>query len=203
MPPMVALGWPRVTAPGIGARVTGRLPHLRAPDPRDREVRRRRRGRLRRRRRRCSTRSRFGSTSWADHEPRHLDDRRGDFVVLREPALDLAAPGAHRRSAGSTRCSSLLSRGRARASPRLPVAFSEYVLHQHSPLAYNISGNIVGSAFGTVWRFWSFKRWVFLEPEPDAPRTPRTRPSSDSTGQTGVTPWRRRVNERSLPAYAA
>ena len=49
----------------------------------------------------------------------------------------------------------------------LPVAFSEYVLHLHSPLAYNISGNLVGTGLGTIWRFWSFKRWVFLEPEPD------------------------------------
>ena len=49
----------------------------------------------------------------------------------------------------------------------IPVAFSEYVLHLHSPLAYNISGNLIGTGLGTIWRFWSFKRWVFLEPEPD------------------------------------
>jgi putative flippase GtrA len=49
----------------------------------------------------------------------------------------------------------------------IPVGFSEYVLHQHSPLAYNIAGNVIGTGIGTVWRFWSFKRWVFLEPEPD------------------------------------
>ena len=49
----------------------------------------------------------------------------------------------------------------------LPVGFSEYVLHQHSPLAYNIAGNLIGTGLGTIWRFWSFKKWVFLEPEPD------------------------------------
>jgi len=49
----------------------------------------------------------------------------------------------------------------------IPVGFSEYVLHQHSPLAYNIAGNIIGTGLGTIWRFWSFKRWVFLEPEPE------------------------------------
>jgi putative flippase GtrA len=49
----------------------------------------------------------------------------------------------------------------------LPVGFSEYVLGLHSPLAYNISGNLIGTGLGTVWRFWSFKRWVFLEPEPE------------------------------------
>jgi len=50
----------------------------------------------------------------------------------------------------------------------LPVGFSEYVLHQHSPLAYNIAGNLIGTGLGTIWRFWSFKRWVFLEPAPIA-----------------------------------
>jgi putative flippase GtrA len=49
----------------------------------------------------------------------------------------------------------------------IPVAFSEYVLRLHSPLAYNIAGNLVGTGIGTIWRFWSFKRWVFLEPEPE------------------------------------
>jgi putative flippase GtrA len=48
----------------------------------------------------------------------------------------------------------------------VPVGFTEYVLHMHSPLAYNVSGNLVGTGLGTIWRFWSFKRWVFLEPEP-------------------------------------
>ena len=48
----------------------------------------------------------------------------------------------------------------------IPVAFSEYVLHLHSALAYNVSGNLIGTGLGTIWRFWSFKRWVFLEPEP-------------------------------------
>jgi putative flippase GtrA len=54
------------------------------------------------------------------------------------------------------------------------LGFSEYVLGQHSLLARNIAGNVVGVAFGMVWRFWSFKRWVFLDtvpyaaPDPDA-----------------------------------
>ena len=52
------------------------------------------------------------------------------------------------------------------AVTEIPVAFSEYVLHLHSALAYNISGNLIGTGIGTIWRFWSFKRWVFLEPEP-------------------------------------
>ena len=47
------------------------------------------------------------------------------------------------------------------------LAFGEYVLNEHSLLARNFWGNIVGVGFGMVWRFWSFKRWVFVEPEPE------------------------------------
>jgi putative flippase GtrA len=46
------------------------------------------------------------------------------------------------------------------------LAFGEYVLHQDSLLARNFWGNIVGVGVAMVFRFWSFKRWVFLEPEP-------------------------------------
>jgi putative flippase GtrA len=47
------------------------------------------------------------------------------------------------------------------------LAFGEYVLHEHSLLARNIWGNIVGVALAMIWRFWSFKRWVFIETEPE------------------------------------
>jgi putative flippase GtrA len=52
------------------------------------------------------------------------------------------------------------------AISEIPVAVSEYILDFHSPLAYNVSSTLVGTALGTVWRFWSFRRWVFLDPEP-------------------------------------
>ncbi|MBV9487405.1 MAG: GtrA family protein [Frankiaceae bacterium] len=52
------------------------------------------------------------------------------------------------------------------AISEIPVAVSEYLLGLHSPLAYNISSTLTGTALGTVWRFWSFRRWVFLDPEP-------------------------------------
>jgi putative flippase GtrA len=42
-----------------------------------------------------------------------------------------------------------------------PVGVSEYLLHLHSPLAYNVSSTLIGTGLGTVWRFWSFRRWVF------------------------------------------
>src|SRR3954447_875307 len=48
------------------------------------------------------------------------------------------------------------------------LAFGEYVLHQDSLLARNIWGNVIGVGVAMVFRFWSFKRWVFLENEPAA-----------------------------------
>ena len=47
------------------------------------------------------------------------------------------------------------------------LAFGEYVLGQHSLIARNFWGNIVGVALAMIFRFWSFKRWVFVEPEPE------------------------------------
>jgi putative flippase GtrA len=46
------------------------------------------------------------------------------------------------------------------------LAFGEYALDQHSLIARNFWGNVVGVAAAMIWRFWAFKRWVFLEQEP-------------------------------------
>lgn len=40
---------------------------------------------------------------------------------------------------------------------------SHYALGLTSPLADNISANVVGLALGTLFRFWSYRRWVFPE----------------------------------------
>jgi putative flippase GtrA len=45
------------------------------------------------------------------------------------------------------------------------LGFGYYVLDQRSELASNIWGNIVGTGFGTVFRFWAYKKFVFLHPE--------------------------------------
>lgn len=45
---------------------------------------------------------------------------------------------------------------------------SHYVLKFDSPLADNISANFVGLILGTLFRFWSYRRWVFLE-HPERP----------------------------------
>ena len=43
------------------------------------------------------------------------------------------------------------------------LAFSHYVLDLTSALADNISANVVGLVLGTLFRFWSYRRFVFLE----------------------------------------
>lgn len=41
------------------------------------------------------------------------------------------------------------------------LALSHYVLDLRSPLADNISANLVGLGLGTMFRFWAYRRWVF------------------------------------------
>jgi putative flippase GtrA len=47
------------------------------------------------------------------------------------------------------------------------LGFSRYLLGLHGPLADNVAANVVGLAFGTAFRFWSYRRWVF--PAAEAP----------------------------------
>lgn len=41
--------------------------------------------------------------------------------------------------------------------------FSHYALGFTSALADNISANVIGLGLGTMFRFWSYRRWVFPE----------------------------------------
>jgi putative flippase GtrA len=43
------------------------------------------------------------------------------------------------------------------------LALSHYVLGFTSLLADNIAGNIIGTGLGTLFRFWSYRKWVFTE----------------------------------------
>ncbi|WP_046469768.1 GtrA family protein [Allosalinactinospora lopnorensis] len=43
----------------------------------------------------------------------------------------------------------------------LCVGVTVYLLGFEGELAYNISGNVVGVGLGTLFRFWSYKKWVF------------------------------------------
>lgn len=50
------------------------------------------------------------------------------------------------------------------------LGFTRYVLGRTDPLSLNIAANVIGLGLGTLWRFWSFKRWVFLPADdPDLP----------------------------------
>lgn len=40
---------------------------------------------------------------------------------------------------------------------------SHYLLGLDSPLADNISANVIGLGLGTLFRFWSYRKWVFPE----------------------------------------
>jgi putative flippase GtrA len=67
------------------------------------------------------------------------------------------------------------------------LAISHYGLGQiwpalRSPIADNISGQLVGTAFGTLFRFWSYRRFVF-----------RATPSPEQVG-TSRRPERRAAN---------
>ena len=45
------------------------------------------------------------------------------------------------------------------------LGVSHYVLGFQSTLADNISAYGPGLVLGMLWRFWSFKRWVFTDPQ--------------------------------------
>ncbi len=48
------------------------------------------------------------------------------------------------------------------------LAISHYALDFTSVLADNISANGIGLVLGMLWRFWSFKKWIFLAPTDEA-----------------------------------
>jgi putative flippase GtrA len=52
------------------------------------------------------------------------------------------------------------------------IGFTHYVLVQQSTLAYNIS-LVLGTGVATLFRFWSYKKWVFL-PATAPPVDPHT-----------------------------
>lgn len=65
----------------------------------------------------------------------------------------------------------------------IPLAISRYLLGLDSALADNISANIVGVGLGTLFRFWSYRRWVFpavqVEPEVGGTTLDESYPAAD------------------------
>jgi len=51
--------------------------------------------------------------------------------------------------------------GIALAIAGLALATSRYVLGLDSVFADNVSANIIGVGLGTIFRFWSYRKWVF------------------------------------------
>jgi putative flippase GtrA len=49
------------------------------------------------------------------------------------------------------------------------LAVTRYGLGLKGVFALNVAANGVGLVLGTLWRFWAFKRWVFLPAEPGEP----------------------------------
>ncbi|HUR74969.1 MAG TPA: GtrA family protein [Sporichthya sp.] len=56
------------------------------------------------------------------------------------------------------------------------LGISHYLLDFTSPLADNISANGFGMAFGTMFRFWSYRKFVFTTPAAPAQEEPRADP---------------------------
>jgi putative flippase GtrA len=46
----------------------------------------------------------------------------------------------------------------------LTIGFTYYVLGFHGPVAFNLA-SVVGTGLGTIFRYWSYKKWVFIAPE--------------------------------------
>jgi putative flippase GtrA len=44
------------------------------------------------------------------------------------------------------------------------LGVSRYLLGLSGPLADNVSANVIGLVFGTAFRFWSYRTWVFPDP---------------------------------------
>jgi putative flippase GtrA len=55
-----------------------------------------------------------------------------------------------------------------------------------SRLADNISAQLIGTAFGTLFRFWSYRRFVF--PDTAAPETDKADPRAEHSATTVATP---------------
>ena len=62
----------------------------------------------------------------------------------------------------------------------VPLAVSRYVFGLDSTLADNISANVLGVGLGTLFRFWSYRRWVFpaVQKEPEVGRAPSNQRNS-------------------------
>jgi len=47
----------------------------------------------------------------------------------------------------------------------LALGFGYYVLDMRSALATNLWGNVLGTGLGTMFRFWAYRRFIWLAPD--------------------------------------
>jgi putative flippase GtrA len=61
----------------------------------------------------------------------------------------------------------------------LVIGLTEYTLGLHGLIAYN-AAQVAGTALGTIFRYWSYKRWVFLAAKPAAEPADTLAPLADA-----------------------
>ncbi len=64
------------------------------------------------------------------------------------------------------------------------IGLVTYVMGLRGPLAYN-AASFIGTGLGTIFRFWAYRKWVFLAPE-DASASP---PLPNAPGFPDYPPW--------------
>ena len=60
--------------------------------------------------------------------------------------------------------------------------FTHYALGLDSPLMDNISANVIGLGLGTIFRFWSYRKWVF----PALPKNPAAEELAERDAATPI-----------------
>jgi len=67
----------------------------------------------------------------------------------------------------------------------ISIGFTYYVLGLHDVIAYNVA-SVAGTGLATVFRYWSYKKWVFIEADGGGGEPA----SRELTGAGKVTPGR-------------
>jgi putative flippase GtrA len=83
------------------------------------------------------------------------------------------------------------------------IGFAYYVLGFHGSLAFNLA-SVAGTGLGTIFRFWSYKKWVFIAPKTLTGELPEQIPELGSSG-TSSSPGRspRAASSRAASPRAA
>ncbi|MFC9969423.1 GtrA family protein [Spirillospora sp. NPDC127200] len=79
--------------------------------------------------------------------------------------------------------------------------FTKFVLDLQGPIAYNVS-LIVGTAVATLFRFWSYKKWVFLPAGAPAVDPHSGLPEAADLPVKDAAPGHHRVDPRQAEGYA-